>query len=223
MLLANYKRLYAEPRSTVDIYTRQCSINVTAKDLAVMAGTLANGGVNPVTRQRAIDAAYVPKILAVMATAGLYDASGQWLYAVGAPGKSGVGGGIIAVVPGRFGVAAFSPPLDEAGNSVRAQKAIESVIRAMRANPLQSLVRAARQVTRGRHAGAIASAPREGERALQERASTAHLCHGDAPLGWGSGTTSTSTPWKRAIDGRWSRPAAACARGPARSRACRPG
>jgi glutaminase len=97
---------------------------VTAKDLAMMAATLANMGVNPVTRKSLLKAEHVPKVLAVMATAGLYDDSGKWLYRTGLPGKSGVGGGIIAVSPGRFGIAVVSPPLDDAGNSIRAQRAI---------------------------------------------------------------------------------------------------
>ena len=100
-----------------------------------MAATLANGGVNPVTKKKVIDASHVPGILAVMATAGLYDDSGKWLFLTGLPAKSGVGGGIIAVSPGKFGIAAFSPPLDAAGNSVRAQKAITDVSTALGGNP----------------------------------------------------------------------------------------
>jgi len=134
MLLDAYERIYDDPEMTVDLYTRQCSVNVTAHDLAMMAGTLANHGVNPVTGKRVINAEHVPQILAVMATAGLYDDSGIWLYNVSLPAKSGVGGGIIAVAPGRFGIAAFSPPLDPAGNSVRAQKAITYVSQELGAN-----------------------------------------------------------------------------------------
>ena len=119
----------------VDVYTKQCAISVNAKDLAVMAATLANGGKNPVTNQQVIDAKHVPGLLAVMATAGLYDDSGKWLFVTGLPGKSGVGGGLIAVSPGKFGIAVISPPLDEAGNSVRAQLAIESVSNALGGNP----------------------------------------------------------------------------------------
>jgi glutaminase len=119
----------------VDIYTEQCAVSVNAKDLATMAGTLANDGVNPLTGKQVLRADYVPKVLAVMATAGLYDDSGKWLYATGLPAKSGVGGGIIAVSPGRFGIAVISPPLDDAGNSVRAQKAIEAVSNALGGNP----------------------------------------------------------------------------------------
>ena len=122
------------PRA-VDIYTRQCSIGVNAKDLAVMAGMLANGGKNPVTGKVLIDAPKVPGVLAVMATAGLYDDSGKWLYATGLPAKSGVGGGIIAVSPGKFGIAVISPPLDDAGNSIKAQKAITDISNALGGNP----------------------------------------------------------------------------------------
>jgi len=100
-----------------------------------MAATLANGGKNPVTGKQVIAAEHVPRILAVMATAGLHDDSGIWLYNVGLPGKSGVGGGLIAVAPGRFGVAAFSPPLDAAGHSVRAQKGLADIAAALKANP----------------------------------------------------------------------------------------
>jgi glutaminase len=134
-LMHAYGRLYFDPIASTDVYTRQCSISVNASDLAVMAATLANGGRNPVTGKQVIASANVARILAVMATAGLYDDSGIWLYEVGLPAKSGVGGGIIAVAPGRFGIAVFSPPLDAAGNSVRAQKAIRDVSAALRANP----------------------------------------------------------------------------------------
>src|ERR671912_652179 len=122
-------------QQAVDLYTRQCSIGVNASDLATMAATLALGGVNPVTKKPVIDAAKVPGVLAVMATAGLYDDSGKWLYHTGLPAKSGVGGGIIAVAPGKFGIAVISPPLDDAGNSVRAQRAIADISTALRGNP----------------------------------------------------------------------------------------
>lgn len=134
-LMAAYGHIKDDSKMVTDVYTRQCSINVNAKDLAVMASTLANGGKNPVTGKTVIDAKHVSKILAVMATAGLYDDSGIWLYNVGLPAKSGVGGGIIAVAPGKFGIAAFSPPLDPAGNSVRSQRAIEMISTELRANP----------------------------------------------------------------------------------------
>jgi glutaminase len=122
-LLHGYGRLAFDPTETVDLYTRQCSLEVTARDLAAMGATLADGGVNPLTRERVIDAAIVRRVLAVMATAGLYETSGDWLYDIGLPGKSGVGGGIITVAPGKGGMGAFAPPLDGAGNSVKGQLA----------------------------------------------------------------------------------------------------
>jgi len=119
----------------VDLYTRQCAIGVNAKDLATMAATLANAGRNPITGKQVIKQTNVPDILAVMATAGLYDDSGKWLYHTGLPAKSGVGGGIIAVSPGKFGIAVISPPLDDAGNSVRAQRSITMISNALGGNP----------------------------------------------------------------------------------------
>jgi glutaminase len=118
-LLDAYAKLACPPDMAVDIYTRQCSVAVTVKDLATMAATLSNGGVNPLTRARVIDALAVKRVLAVLATSGLYERSGEWLYDVGLPGKSGVSGGVITVAPGKGGLAVFAPPLDPAGNSVR--------------------------------------------------------------------------------------------------------
>jgi len=126
-LLFSYERLYADPAETTDVYTKQCSVGVTTKQLATMGATLANGGVNPVTGDRVIDAKFVPKILAVMMMAGFYDEAGLWAWQTGLPAKTGVGGGIVAIVPGRFAIAAFSPPVNEAGNSVRASRAIEYI------------------------------------------------------------------------------------------------
>lgn len=133
-LLFAYGRLYDDVEVSVDLYTRQCSIGVTSHDLAVMAGTLAAGGLNPVTGKQVISRENVPEVLAVMATAGLYDDSGIWLYNVGLPAKSGVGGGIIAVAPGQYGIAAFSPRVDAAGNSVRAQLAIDYIVEQLGGN-----------------------------------------------------------------------------------------
>ena len=135
MLMYAYGHIKAEPLRACDIYTKQCSVNVSAKDLAVMAATLANGGKNPVTGKQVMKSENVPEVLAVMATAGLYDDSGKWLYTTGLPAKSGVGGGILAVSPGKFGIAAIAPPLDKAGNSVKAQKAIADVSNALGGNP----------------------------------------------------------------------------------------
>ena len=119
--------MYCDPMEACDVYTLQCSTLVTASDLAVMGATLANGGVNPVTGKRVIAQANVPHLLALMAMEGLYTASGDWAYTVGLPAKSGVGGGLVAVSPGKLAIAAYSPPLDKAGNSVRAQAAITEI------------------------------------------------------------------------------------------------
>jgi glutaminase len=134
-LMGAYGHIKGDTAQATDIYTEQCSVSVNAKDLATMAATLANGGTNPVTGKAVMKSENVPEVLAVMATAGLYDDSGKWLYRTGLPAKSGVGGGIIAVSPGRFGIAVISPPLDAAGNSVKAQKTIEAVSNALGGNP----------------------------------------------------------------------------------------
>jgi glutaminase len=123
LMLHSKGAIYHDPAASVDLYTKQCSLNVTARDLAVMAATLADGGVNPVTKERVVDAAVCHYALAVMATAGLYDTSGDWLYEIGLPGKSGIGGGILAVSPGKGGVGIFGPRLDASGNSVKGQLA----------------------------------------------------------------------------------------------------
>ena len=135
MLMYAYEYIKTNPAQATDLYTRQCAIGVNAKDLAVMAATLAFGGRNPLTGKQAMSTDKVPYVLAVMATAGLYDDSGKWLYHTGLPAKSGVGGGIIAVSPGNFGIAVVSPPLDDAGNSVRAQRAIRDISNALNGNP----------------------------------------------------------------------------------------
>ena len=135
MLMYAYEYIKSEPMQAVDIYTEQCSIGVTAKDLAMMAATLAFGGQNPVTKKQVFKTDIVPEVLAVMATAGLYDDTGKWLYHTGLPAKSGVGGGIIAVSPGKFGIAVVAPPLDDAGNSIKAQKAITDISNALGGNP----------------------------------------------------------------------------------------
>jgi glutaminase len=118
-LLEDRGRLYRDPAEAVDLYTRQCSLRVSARDLATMGATLADGGVNPITGARVIDPAVCHYTLAVMLTAGLYETSGDWLYDVGLPAKSGIGGGIVTISPGKGGVGTFAPPLDAAGNSVK--------------------------------------------------------------------------------------------------------
>jgi glutaminase len=120
-LLQSYGRVYLDPAEATDLYTKQCSLNVSARDLAVMGATLADGGVNPLTKERLVDPIVCHYTLAVMATAGLYETSGDWLYDIGLPGKSGIGGGIVTVSPGKGGLGTFAPPLDAAGNSVKGQ------------------------------------------------------------------------------------------------------
>ena len=126
-MLQSFGRIYMDPAEAVELYTKQCSLNVTAKDLAVMGATLADGGVNPLTRERVVEPMVCHYALAVMATAGLYETSGDWLYSIGIPGKSGIGGGIVAVSPGKGGVGTFSPLLDQAGNSVKGQQVAKFV------------------------------------------------------------------------------------------------
>jgi len=126
-ILFNSGHLYAEPLECTDVYTKQCSVGVTCRQLAVMGSVLANHGLNPVTKERCLEARYVPKVLSVMTMAGFYDGSGAWAWNAGLPAKTGVGGGIVAVVPGRMAIVGFAPPLDKFGNSVRAQEAIRYI------------------------------------------------------------------------------------------------
>lgn len=123
-LLKNYNRIYDDPDMSLDLYTRQCSLGITSSQLAVMAATIASGGVNPLTGKQAFDPTIAPKITTLIATVGFYQHSGDWLYTSGIPAKSGVGGGVLGVLPGVLGIAAFAPPLDSAGNSVKAQAAV---------------------------------------------------------------------------------------------------
>ncbi|MBV9577818.1 MAG: glutaminase A [Chloroflexi bacterium] len=120
-MLHSRGRINGDPLVATDLYTRQCSLKVTARDLSVMGATLACGGVNPVTGARVVDPSVCHYTLAVMLTAGLYETSGEWLYDVGLPGKSGIGGGIVAVAPGKGGLGTYAPRLDAAGNSVKGQ------------------------------------------------------------------------------------------------------
>lgn len=126
-LLFNYGRLYSDPMEAVTVYTKQGTVGVSARNLAMMGATLANGGVNPKTGKRVIRDSYVDEVLAVMLMAGFYDEAGVWAYKAGLPAKTGVGGGIVAVVPGEMAIAAFSPRVNEAGNSVRSMRAIQYI------------------------------------------------------------------------------------------------
>jgi glutaminase len=139
-LLESYGRIELDPLDVVDVYTKQCSLRVSARDLAIMGATLADGGVNPVTKQRVVSADVCRDTLAVLAANGLYERSGEWLFEIGIPGKSGVAGGIVAVAPGKGAIGTFSPPLDFAGNSVRGQRATAFLSRALGLNVFASAV-----------------------------------------------------------------------------------
>ncbi|WP_146362054.1 glutaminase A [Arthrobacter yangruifuii] len=130
-LLYSGGTMYSDPMEACDVYTRQCSTLVTARDLAAMGASIANRGINPLTGDRVVSAANIPAMLAEMTMEGMYTASGDWAYRVGLPGKSGVGGGILAIMPGKLAIAGFAPPLDEVGNSVKAQRAVAQVAAAL--------------------------------------------------------------------------------------------
>ena len=127
-LLKNYNRIYDDPDMSLDLYTRQCSLGITAKQLSVAAATVANLGLNPVTKKQIFDAELSPKITSMISTVGFYEHTGDWLYTSGIPAKTGVGGGVMGVLLGQFGISAFAPPIDQAGNSVKAQLAIKYVM-----------------------------------------------------------------------------------------------
>ena len=119
--MKNYSRIYDDPDLSLDLYTRQCSLGITAQQLAICGATIANKGVNPKTSQQVFEASLASKITSLISTVGFYEHTGDWLYTSGLPAKSGVGGGILGVLPGVMGISAFAPPIDEAGNSVKAQ------------------------------------------------------------------------------------------------------
>ena len=127
-LLKNYNRIYDDPDMSLDLYTRQCSLGITAEQLSIAAATVANNGVNPVTKKPVFDASLSPKITSLVATVGFYERTGDWLYTSGIPAKTGVGGGVMGIMPGHFGISAFAPPLDSSGNSVKAQLAIKYIM-----------------------------------------------------------------------------------------------
>lgn len=127
-LLKNYNRIYDDVAMSLDLYTRQCSVGVTSRQLASCAATIANGGTNPVTNENVFAKELAPKITTMISSVGFYEHTGDWMYTSGIPAKSGVGGGILGVYPGVMGIAAFAPPLDVAGNSVKAQAAVKAVV-----------------------------------------------------------------------------------------------
>ena len=128
-LMRNFGMMDDRVEESLELYFQQCSILINCRDLAVMGATLANGGVNPLTGQRAIEADYVKDLLSIMYSCGMYDFAGEWSFRVGIPAKSGVGGGIVGVVPSKFGIGTFSPPLDSKGNSVRGIRVFEELSR----------------------------------------------------------------------------------------------
>lgn len=128
-LLKDYNRIYDDVPMSLDLYTRQCSVGITAQQLSVCAATIANKGTNPVTKKDVFAEELAPKITTLISSVGFYQSTGDWLYTSGIPAKSGVGGGVLGVLPGVFGVAAFAPPLDVAGNSVKAQAAVKSIMK----------------------------------------------------------------------------------------------
>ncbi|MEG2612415.1 MAG: glutaminase A, partial [Alistipes sp.] len=133
-LLSSYSRIYDDPEMALDLYTRQCSIGITTQQLAIMAATIALGGVNPVTKREVFRPNLSPRITSMMATVGFYEHSGDWLFTTGLPAKTGVGGGIMGVVSGVMGIAAFAPQLDTSGNSVKAQKTLSYITNRLNLN-----------------------------------------------------------------------------------------
>ncbi len=133
-LLKSYNRIYDDPDISLDLYTRQCSLGITAKQLSVCAATIANNGINPVTGKRLFNASLAPRVVSMMSAVGFYEHSGDWMFTSGLPAKTGVGGGIMGVLPGTFGIAAFAPRLDSSGNSVKAQKALRYIMNRLGAN-----------------------------------------------------------------------------------------
>lgn len=133
-LLKNYGRIYDDPDMSLDLYTRHCSMGVTAKQLAIAGCTIANRGKNPVTGKQVFDESLMPNIVSLVASVGFYEHTGDWIYTSGIPAETGVGGGVMGMLPGVFGIAAFAPPLDEAGNSVKAQAAIQYIAREIGVN-----------------------------------------------------------------------------------------
>ena len=133
-LLKNYNRIYDDPDMSLDLYTRHCSMGVTTKQLAIAGCTIANKGKNPVTGKQVFDESLMPHIISLITAVGFYEHTGDWIYTSGIPAKTGVGGGVMGCLPGVFGIAAFAPPLDDAGNSVKAQAAIKYIAQKLNVN-----------------------------------------------------------------------------------------
>ena len=166
-MLRSFDIITGDPDEAVDLYFRQCSLDVTCRDLSLMAATMANNGVNPVTRETVLEPALVERVLSVMSTCGMYDAAGKWVYEVGLPAKSGVGGGVLAVLPGQIGIAIYSPRLDSHGNSVRGVEACRALSNELELHFLH-VTRAARSAVRARYS--VSDAPSRMRRSPAERA-----------------------------------------------------
>lgn len=137
-LLKGYGRIYDDVDISLDLYTKQCSLGVTADQLAISGATIANNGVNPITGREVFNSYLAPKIVSLISTVGFYEHTGDWMYTAGIPAKTGVGGGIMGVLPGKFGICAFAPPLDSSGNSIKAQQAIQYIMRSLDLNIFNS-------------------------------------------------------------------------------------
>jgi glutaminase len=166
-MLHNFAIIGDQPDPTLEAYFQQCAIRVDCRDLALMGATLANGGVNPLTGERALAAEYVCNVLSVMATCGMYDASGDWLYQTGLPAKSGVGGGVLAVQPGRLAIAVFSPRLDAQGNSARGVAVCRAIAEDLKLHLLDGGDRAMSPVRRSLTRRMVASKMRRSEAATE--------------------------------------------------------
>ena len=171
-MLRSFGIIEDNPDAAVDLYFRQCSIDVTAADLAMMAATLANNGINPRTQQRVLAPALVERVLSVMTTCGMYDGAGDWVASVGMPAKSGVGGGIVAVLPGQMGIAVYSPRLDEHGNSVRGVEACRTMSKKLELHFLH-VTRASRSAIRNRYT--VAETPSRRRRSEVEQEALAQF------------------------------------------------
>ena len=178
-MLRNFDILAGDPQPVVELYFQQCSISVTCRDLAIMAATLANRGVNPVTGKQAIRGEYVESVLSVMGSCGMYDYAGEWIYTIGMPAKSGVAGGIIAVLPGQLGIGVFSPRLDNRGNSVRGIKVCDELSRSLDLHllnrPSVGKVALRLKCTGAELNSSRMRSPAEGQ-VLRERGSCIHIC-----------------------------------------------
>src|SRR4029453_4362235 len=173
-MLRNFGIIEGDVDDVLDLYFRQCSVDVNCRDLSLMAATLANGGKNPITHEQALSASNVDEVLSIMTTCGMYDYAGEWLYRVGMPAKSGVSGGILAVLPGRLGIAVYSPPLDARGNSVRGVAVCKAISDDLQLHFLRAPA-AALVTVRSRFTLATAGSRRD--RSLEERRILSEIGH----------------------------------------------